>query len=183
LWKRNNEATPQNKVSERLVPLGEIVAIHGLKGWLNLKPYNPETTVLSSIQQIFLEKGGACFSCSVQMSRSRGRNFLIKLREIDEAGEAGKWVGSILSIDEEALQPLKPGEYYYYQVVGLDVFDLQGQWIGKVTRIWSKEGGDLYVVRGTDKEHLIPAVKEVIEKIDFAEGKMIINPPAGLLDL
>ena len=42
---------------------------------------------------------------------------------------------------------------------------------------------DLYVVQGATKEHLIPAVKDIIEKVDFASGKMIINPPEGLLDL
>ncbi|MFQ5902266.1 MAG: ribosome maturation factor RimM, partial [Candidatus Binatia bacterium] len=83
----------------------------------------------------------------------------------------------------EALQPLRPGEYYYYQVIGFDVFDIQGGWVGIITGIWPKKGGDLYVVTGTSKEYLIPAVKEVIEKIDLPGGKMIINPPAGLLDL
>jgi len=39
------------------------------------------------------------------------------------------------------------------------------------------------VVTGEHKEHLIPAVKEIVEKIDFAAGKMTINPPPGLLDL
>ena len=58
-----------------------------------------------------------------------------------------------------------------------------GEWVGILTRIWFKEGGDLYVVTGTNKEHLIPAVKEIIEKIDLPGGKIIINPPAGLLEL
>lgn len=86
-------------------------------------------------------------------------------------------------MEEEALQPLNAGEYYYYQALGLEVFDLQGRRIGVITRIWPKDGGDLYVVAGLSKEHLIPAVKDVIEKVDLAGRKMIINPPPGLLDL
>ena len=84
---------------------------------------------------------------------------------------------------EAALQPLEPGEYYYYQVLGLDVFNTQGEWLGTLTRIWSKKGGDLYVVQGTAKEYLIPAVKEIIEQIDLRGRKIIVNPPPGLLDL
>ena len=117
------------------------------------------------------------------MSRAHKGHFLVKLRGADRIVEAKNWVGSIVSVDEEALQPLKPGEYYYYQVVGLDVFDIQGERVGIITRIWTKPGGDLYVVTGTDKEYLIPATKELIEKIDLPGGKMIINLPAGLLDL
>ncbi len=78
---------------------------------------------------------------------------------------------------------MNPGEYYQYQVIGLEVFDLHGARIGVITRTWPTPGGELYVVRGEDKDHLIPAVKEIVEKVDFAAGKMIINPPDGLLDL
>ncbi len=117
------------------------------------------------------------------MSKPHRGLFLVKLEGCDGIGEAQEWVGSTLSVPEEALQPLKPGEYYYYQVLGFDVFDVEGRSIGKVTRVWSKEGGDVFVVTDGSKEYLIPAVKEVIEKIDFPGGKIIINPPPGLLDL
>jgi 16S rRNA processing protein RimM len=68
-------------------------------------------------------------------------------------------------------------------VVGFDVLDTHGEWIGKVTRIWFKQGGDLYVVAGASREYLIPAVQEVIEKIDIRARKMTINPPEGLLEV
>ena len=168
---------------ERLVPIGEIVTTHGIEGWLKLKPHNPKTTTLSPSQVIFLEKGGDCVSHWIEAIRAHKKQFLLKLRGINGIDEAKSWVGFILSVAEEALQPLNPGEYYYYQVVGLDVYDVQGKWIGIVNRIWSKPGGDLYVVRGESKEYLIPAVKEMIEKIDLPGGKIIINPPPGLLDL
>ncbi len=97
--------------------------------------------------------------------------------------EAKPWIGFDLCIPETALEPLKPGEYYQYQVMGFEVLDRNGARVGVITGTWSTPGGDLYVVRGRDKEHLIPAVKEIVEKVDFAAGKMIINPPDGLLDL
>ena len=170
-------------MAERLIPLGEIVTTHGLDGWLKLKPHNPQTATLSSNQKIFLEKGGLCSHHWLQAIKPHKGHLLLHLRGIDGIDEAEKWVGSILSVAEEALQPLGSGEYYCFQAIGLDVFDTRGEWIGIVTRVWFKEGGDLYVVTGSHKEYLIPAVKEVVEKIDLPGGKMIINPPAGLLDL
>lgn len=166
-----------------LVPLGELVTTHGREGWLKLKPYNPQTTSLSCARAVFLEKGGSCASHFLQESKAFKGLFLVKFQGIDGIDEAKPWVGSVLSIAQETLPPPGPGEYYYYQVLGLDVFNTQGEWIGKITRIWFKEGGHLYVVSGPTREHLIPAVKEVIEKIDLAAGQMIINPPPGLLDL
>jgi 16S rRNA processing protein RimM len=49
--------------------------------------------------------------------------------------------------------------------------------------MWAKEGGDLYIVEGSGKEYLIPAVREVVEKVDLVRNRITINPPPGLLDL
>ncbi len=167
----------------RLVPLGEIVGTHGLEGWLKLKPYNPETGLLSPFREVFLEKASARSSQVVRMSRPHGTLILFKLEDCDSIDQAKGWVGCTLSVAEETLDDLKPGEYYYYQILGFEVFDTAGISIGKVIRVWPKGGGDLLVVRGSSKEYLIPAVKEVIEKIDFPAAKIIISPPPGLLDL
>jgi len=170
-------------VSQRLIPVGQVVTTHGIKGWLKIRSYNAETAIFSSAEEIFLEKGGVRSARSVEMSKAHKGHFLVKLRGMDRIEEAEQWVGATVSVEEKALRPLEPGEYYYYQVTGFDVFDVRGEWLGVITEIWSKEGGDLYVVTGASKEYLIPAVKEMIEKIDLPERKMIINPPAGLLDL
>ncbi len=182
-WKKNNGAVPAKVVAGRLVPLGEIVGTHGIEGWLKVKLYNPETALLSSAREIFLEKNGLRSSHLLRAIKPHRRLILIRLEGCDGIGEAKERVGSILSVTEEILEPPKPGEYYYYQVLGFEVLDREGRLIGKVTRIWFKGGGDLFVVSGASKEFLIPAVKEVVEKIDFPGGKIVINPPPGLLDL
>ena len=84
---------------------------------------------------------------------------------------------------EADLPPLGDNEYYYYQVVGLEVFDTKGARIGTIARLWPTAGGDLYVVEDGAKEYLIPVVKEIVTKIDFDAGRVIIDPPAGLLEL
>jgi 16S rRNA processing protein RimM len=76
-----------------------------------------------------------------------------------------------------------PGEYYHYRVIGLEVFDVSGARIGTITRIWSTPGSELYVIAGADKEYLIPAVQQFIISVDFEADRMIVNLPAGLLDL
>jgi 16S rRNA processing protein RimM len=86
-------------------------------------------------------------------------------------------------VAEAALEALAPGQYYHYQVVGFDVFSVSGERIGTISSTLSTRGGELYVVQGPTKEHLIPAVKEIIEKVDFSAGAVTINPPPGLLDL
>ena len=169
-------------MTEQLVPVGEIVATHGLVGWLKVNPFNPETTAIAGDRQLILEKDGRRTAQDLESSKRNKRQILIKLRGVDGIDDARKWVGAILCVDADALEPLEPGQYYHYQVVGLEVYALAGERIGVITRVWSTPGGELYVVQGATKEFLIPAVKEIIEKVDFSAGRVIINPPEGLLD-
>jgi 16S rRNA processing protein RimM len=170
-------------MAEAVVPLGEIVATHGLKGWLKLNPFNPATRTLSSGTQVFVAKAGSPSAHEVEASSPHKHQLLVKLRDLNSIDDAGRLVGSTLSIAEAALEVLANGQYYHYQVIGFEVFTVSGERIGKIISTLSTPGGDLYVVQGEAKEHLIPAVKEIVEKVDFDSGTMIVNPPSGLLDL
>jgi len=170
-------------MAEPLVPLGEIVSTHGLDGWLKFNPFNPDTTALSLGAQVVLESPGRQASFAIEGSKRHKRQFLVKLRDVNDIDEAKRWVGSTLFVGEETLDALEPGQYYHYQVVGFEVVQTNGESVGKITAIMSTPSGEIYVVQGAAKEHLIPAVKEIVEEVDFTAGKMVINPPPGLLDL
>lgn len=166
-----------------IVPLGEIVTTHGIAGWLKLNPYNFESPLLSTLSDVILVKDETRTAVQVESARPHRRQILLKLCGIDDIESARQWLGSTLSVPEEALATPGLGQYYHYQVIGLEVFDTNGARIGTLKEIWSTPASELYVVAGVDKEHLIPAVKEIIAEVDLAAGRMIVDPPAGLLDL
>lgn len=170
-------------MAEPLVPLGEIVTTHGLAGWLKLNPFNPDMTSLASGVEVILEKAGERSTHDLEAISPHKNQFLIKLRDLQNIDQAAPYVGAILAVSESALEPLPSSEYYHYQVIGFEVFDTKGKSIGKITSTMMTPGGALYLVQGENKEHLIPAVKEIIEQVDFTAHKMIIKPPDGLLDL
>lgn len=80
------------------------------------------------------------------------------------------------------LPELGEHQYYYHQIIGLSVVTPDGEMIGRVTEIMETPGNEVYVVQGTDKEYLIPAVKPIIASIDLNTGTMTITPIDGLLD-
>jgi 16S rRNA processing protein RimM len=170
-------------VCDGLIALGKIVTTHGIAGWLKLNPYNFESPLLSALSAVILVKDGTHTAVEVESARPHRRQILLKLRGIDSIERARQAVGSSLTVPEEALETPAPGQYYHYQVIGLEVFDTSGARIGTLKQIWSTPGSELSVVAGLDKEHLIPAVKEIIAKVDLAAGRMIVDLPAGLLDL
>jgi 16S rRNA processing protein RimM len=170
-------------MAEPLVPLGEVVATHGLDGWLRLNPLNPNSETLSPGRQVWLELRGSSTGYEIVSSQRHKQQFLLKLRGLDHIDQALRWIGATLMVEDSALAALKDGEYYQYQVIGFQVVSVDGKAIGTLVSTLSTAAGPLYVVQGPTKEHLIPAVKEIVEKVDFNEKKIVINPPEGLLDL
>jgi 16S rRNA processing protein RimM len=171
-------------VTERLIPLGEVVTTHGLDGWLKVNPFNPDTTAFETAREVFLERNGVARQRLLAASRPHHRQILIKLDGVDSIEAAQSLIGAQVSVAEQSLPPLRSGEYYQYQAIGLEVFDTKGARLGTVSRIWSAGGRDIYVVAADDgREYLIPAVKEIVEKIDFDAGRIIVDLPEGLLDL
>ena len=170
-------------MDEPLVPIGEIVTTHGLAGWLKLHPFNRDTSALGEGVAVVLQIRDAESPFEIEASKPHRSQWLIKLRGVDSIDAAARWVGARLLVSEADLDELGPGEYYHYQVIGFEVFSLAGERIGTISSTLSTAAGELYVVQGAEREHLIPAVKEVIEKVDFDAGTMVINPPEGLLDL
>jgi 16S rRNA processing protein RimM len=90
---------------------------------------------------------------------------------------------SELKIDEESLSSddLKPGEYYYHQIIGLTVVDPQGNQIGQVKEILSPGANDVWVVeRDGQKDLLLPKIDSVITKVDLDNGQITADVPEGL---
>jgi len=171
-------------MAEPTVPLGEITTTHGLDGRVKLNPFNLDTAVLVAGRKVYLDLANAHAELELAADAKPIKNqFLIKLLGIDRIDEAQRWVGATLSVNESALEPLNPGQYYHYQVIGFEVFDKDGARIGIIESVLSTAGNDILVVKEAEKEFLIPAVKEIVEKVDFDSRRVIVNPPQGLLDL
>jgi len=171
-------------MAEQLVPLGKIATTHGLDGWLKLNAFNADTAVLVAGRLVCLNLGDTHVALELAAdAKLFKKQFLIKLRGIDRIDDAQRWVGATLSVDENALEPLDPGQYYHYQVIGFEVFHKDGTRIGTIASLLSTAGGDILVVKEAEKEYLIPAVKEIVDKVDFDTRRVIVDPPEGLLDL
>lgn len=171
------------KLTERTIPVGALVGTHGLAGWLRVKPFDAQSEALLSAREIFLARGSESACYTLEQAKRHKRIFLVKLHGVDEIAAAEQLVGAEVCLCENELAPLGADEYYYCDVLGFDVFDTKSKHLGKIVRIWCKEGGDLYVVAGPSKEHLIPAAREMVEAVDLEQRRMTVDLPDGLLEL
>ena len=117
----------------------------------------------------------------VEGARVHKGQMLLKLAGVDsvEAAEGlrGYWV--VVPVSEAKRLPR--GSYYLYQLVGLDVYDTEGEYIGEVSEVLTASANDVYVVRGegvreASGELLVPAIKSVVKRVDVNGGRMVIAP-------
>jgi 16S rRNA processing protein RimM len=106
----------------------------------------------------------------------------VSLSGCESPEAAAALVGRLLAIPEEDALPLPPGHFYPWQLAGCRVFSEDGAEVGVVTGIEPSPAHELWVVRGA-REHLIPAVAEIVIDVDIAGRRVVIRPPDGLLDL
>ncbi|MDI6689068.1 MAG: ribosome maturation factor RimM [Actinomycetota bacterium] len=123
---------------------------------------------------------------TIENVKFEGRGITIKFKGIDNRGKAEQLKGCFLRVPLEEAESLLPkGAYWFHQIIGLEVLTEEGESLGTITEILRTEANDVYVVSPTGKgakEILIPAIKDVVKKIDLNQGKMIIKPLPGLLE-
>jgi 16S rRNA processing protein RimM len=93
------------------------------------------------------------------------------------------FIGAEVWIDPDTLPEVKEGNYYWHQLEGLKVIDREAGDVGVLEDLLSTPGHDIYVVEGPYGEVMIPAVSEMVQRVDLSARVMYVSLPQGLLEL
>ena len=169
----------------RLVPVGKIVACHGVEGFVRMICFNaPPTPQVARAPAFHLERpGDAPVAYPVAAVRTRRRDVLVRFARVETRTAAESLVGMLASIPEDLLPAPGPGEFYYYEIVGFRVRTTGGAEIGTVVETIDTGSNDVWIVRANDREVLIPVIADVVRRIDRDTGTVTIEPLDGLLDV
>ncbi len=164
-----------------LVEIGRLVKVHGLKGRLKAVSYLESEMLLDELDEVLIrpEKGPET-KYKVKGVQPQNRTFFIELEGINDPDSAGKLVGSGIFIPADMLEELPQDEYYWHEIIGLKAVTETGDYLGKVSSIFPAGSTDVYVVSGGAREILLPALEDVIKKIDLEAGKIVVRIPEGL---
>lgn len=149
-------------------------------------PYSDFLERVTLLHEVELLQEEKYRSMIVEKASVYGRFWLVKFSNIDTREEAQGLNGSRVLIPLKERMPLPEDSYYHDQLVGLQVYSIEGVLLGQVTDIVTTGGHDLLIMKPVEdgeKEILIPAVKEIIKNTDLDAGKIIVDLPEGLLDL
>jgi 16S rRNA processing protein RimM len=170
--------------SEELIPVGKIIGTHGIKGQMKLHSYSGNVESLGAARSVSLRSpGGTLREFIVSSFKANSGKFIIGLQDFDDINLVQPLLGSEVCLKRVQLPVLEEDEYYWSDLIGLQVFTDDGILLGTVTDIFETGSSDIYVVQGDGREYLIPAVADVVKAVDPAGGKIVITPLDGLLDL
>lgn len=169
----------------RLLPVGKIVGVHGIKGNLKICSYAESVSFFKPGGVILLRRAGNVeINCTIKWAKPHGKSILMSFKGYEDRNTAQALVGSELFIERTALPELEEGVYYWVDIIGLSVFTVDNRYIGHVESIMATGSNDVYVVKDPNKENnneiLIPAIESVVLDIDFKHKQIRVDLPEGL---
>lgn len=162
-----------------LVRIGKVVRAIGLEGLLGVAGTEG---ALGALRRVALGRPGQepGFRQVVE-ARPQGRVWAVRIEGVSDRTAAEGWVGAEVWALREELGEAGEGRYFWTDLEGLPVVTATGEEVGKVTGLVETGGVDVLVVDGPRGEQLVPLAPYV--EVDREAGRIVVDPPQGLLDL
>jgi 16S rRNA processing protein RimM len=157
-----------------LAQLGRISGLFGVQGWVKVFSDTRPREAIVNYSPWLVKVGGTWREIKVEDGRAQGKGVVVKLAGFDDRDQASGLVGAEIAVKIERLPPPRKSEYYWVQLVGLEVINLEGRRLGKVSRLFETGANDVIVVRN-GRERWLPATPNVIRDVDLRAGVLRVD--------
>ena len=159
---------------DELICVGHILGAQGIKGWVRVFSNTSPRDNIVKYSPWILEQGDEMRPVRVS-GRAQGKNVLARLEDCNDRNQAEALIGCRIYIDRTQLPELQDDDYYWSDLVGLQVESLQGEPLGEVASLMETGADDVLVLRG-ERERLIPFVLgEIVHEVDIAGKRMVVD--------
>ncbi len=160
--------------------IGKVVKSHGLKGRIKVLSYLESEVLLKDLDRVFIRQGtDKPLSFGVKSLQIKGRCFYLELTGVNHIDQAEELIGCPVNVSAEMLEKLPEGEYYWQELIGLEVVTEEGNSVGKLKGIFPTGSNDVYVCGDDEEDLYLPAIAEVVREIDLDHGKIVVRLPEG----
>jgi len=154
--------------------IGRVTAPFGTKGAVRVKPETDFPERFRDLEEVCLELlEGQERRCHVAAARITPKGIILSLQECQDRDQAAALRGAWVKVRPSMAPPLPEGSYWVHQIIGLRVFTEEGEDLGEVTEVILSPANDVYVTPAA----MIPAVREMVRKIDLETGCMVVSLP------
>lgn len=164
-----------SKTGKESVPFARVADAFGVRGQIKVQSFTEKPQNLLSYTRWVLDHGtNGQKEFSVTSGQLHGKYLTVKLDGVDTRDQALELKGSDILISESNLPELPEGDYYHFQLSGLEVIDVDGTNYGRVEEVMQTGANDVLVVKGSDT-HLVPYIPEVVLEVDLNAGKIRVD--------
>ncbi len=166
---------------ENALLIGRIVGAHGTGGVCKIVSYAESLAVFEPGGRLFVERDETHGqTCEVLWVKPHSKGALMALGGVTDRAAAEMLRGAGLYIDKRKLPALEEENYYWFELIGMEVYTQDGVYLGRLESILPTGSNDVYVVRAEKQETLVPALSSVVRRVDTAERRMEVVLPEGL---
>ena len=160
---------------DKEIIIGKIVAPHGVRGDIRILPLTEKPELFLDLEYLLLDGGK---KLTVKNARFQKRMILVTTKEVTSMNEAELLRDKNIYIKAEDLPELEEDEFYVADLVGIPVYDLEGNQIGTFKDSLSTGSNDVYIIAVPGaKDILVPALKEYFKEINLAEKRIVVKLP------
>lgn len=160
---------------KRRIPLGRICGIHGVQGWVKIYSYTDPLTNIFKYTPWQVKKNGQWHTVAVLEGKTHHKGLIAQLVNCYNRDEAIYWLDTEIAVYREQLPPPLAGEYYWTDLVGLTVKNVEHEILGQIDQVLETGANDVLVVKGK-REYLIPfLLNKTIKQVDLTNGILQVD--------
>ncbi len=158
-----------------MILMGRVSGLFGVKGWLKIYSHAAPREGILDYKVWYLMRDGNWQPFRVAAGQRQGKSVVAHLEGYDDRDQATSLLGSDIAIRREQLPALADGEYYWSDLEGLRVVNLQGIELGMVSYLFETGANDVLVVKG-ERERLIPyTLGMAVKSVDLQDGLLTVD--------
>jgi 16S rRNA processing protein RimM len=160
--------------SEEFIPVGKISGAFGVRGWVKVYSFTEPRGNILEYSPLFLSRQGEWIEVEVSGGHLQGKGVVMGLANVTDRDQVQPLIGAELAIRKTQLEPAEEDEFYWADLIGLSVENLDGEVLGIVDHLLETGANDVLVVKADKQdERLIPFVMEDIVKLVDLDNKLI----------
>lgn len=169
-----------DETEPRFLVIGRIIKPHGVRGEVRVEVMTDVPERFTWLETVYLGEDPPQ-SIGVESVRFHKNFALVKFEGYDTREAAVSLRAQLLQVPEDESIPLEEGEYFLYQLVGLAVYSDEGEHLGELVEVLETKANNVFVINGPRGEVLLPDTEEVVQDIDFENGRMEVHLLPGLI--
>ena len=168
-------------MEEDLFPIGRVIKPHGVRGKIKVDYFGEDLSQFHFYRIIFIQDPkGRLVPYEILEATPQPPRLILHLKDIQTLEEAEPLIGKEIFIRKGCLADLPEGEYYWSEILGMEVETEEGRRLGRVKEILPTGANDVYVIQGEKREILLPAIGGVVRSIDRIRKVMKVAWMEGL---